>query len=62
MSNQEIVSIVNLLAKLSESLTILDKNYAREHEFSLKVWMCQMIVQFAVASIGTLLVLMACGF
>lgn len=35
ISNQEIVSIIQLLIKLSESINILEKNRVAEHEFGL---------------------------
>ena len=35
ISNQEIVSVIQLLIKLSESINILEKNRVAEHEFGL---------------------------
>ena len=62
ISNQEIVSIMQLLIKLSESLDILDKNREAEHEFGIQVWICQQIATFASATLITLTLMLMAGF
>jgi hypothetical protein len=43
INNQEIVSIVQLLSKLSESLDIIEKNRLEEQVFKRNVFICQSI-------------------
>ena len=62
ISNQEIVSIMQLLIKLSESLHILEKNRVSEHNFGIQVWICQQIATFASATLITLTLMLLCGF
>ena len=62
VSNQEIVSLIQLLAKLSESLNILLKNMNAEIELEKQVFMCQMIATFATSTLISFVVLLACGY
>ena len=61
ISNQEIVSIIQLLSKLSESLNILAKHRVEELKFAQQVFLCQMIAQFGTATILSVLLLLPFG-
>lgn len=52
---------MQLLIKLSESLDILEKNRAAEHDFGIQVWMSQQIATFAGTTLFTLAIMIAMG-
>lgn len=62
VNNQEIVSVIQLLIKLSESLNILQKHRSEELLFAQQVFVCQMIATFATTALLTLFVMLACGY
>lgn len=61
ISNQEIVSIIQLLSKLSESLNILTKHRVEELKFAQQVFLCQMIAQFGTSTLLSVLLLLPFG-
>ena len=61
-SNQEIVSTIQLLHKLSESLNILEKNRIEEIKKENIMWASKQVVSFFVASSATIILLMLMGF
>lgn len=62
ISNQEIVSVIQLLSKLSESIMILEKNREIEYELVTQVFMCQMVATFATCLLLTIALMFAFGW
>ena len=61
-SSQEVVSTVQLLIKLSESLNILEQNRVSEIKDENKLFATKQVLSFFLAMTGTILILMLLGF